>query len=697
MFVVAIAMILLPLTYLAMIVALAYGVYYHAVHHAGILGDSGGFQGRLFIYIAPIAAGVVSILFMIKPFFSGAEEEPTTMALHPEDEPLVFDFVERICKSMGAPIPYRIEVDCQNNASASFTGGWSGLLGGKLTLRIGLPFAAGMTLREFTGVLAHEFGHFTQGFAMRFSFIIRSVSGWFARVVYERDSWDEWIETQKESTGGWVFILLQICRFFIWLSRRILWALMMIGQVLSCFLLRQMEFNADKYEARMAGASVFERTVRKLIELSIASQAAEAILGRAWNEKRLSDNYPVLLASRIEEIITPDVRAAIDKSIRESKTHFLATHPADSDRIQNAQREATEGIFRLECPATAIFRDFNSVARAASVEFYRSALGDQFRLGHLVSTDEVMKHELSQRDAFDALNRYFAAPIFAGELFFPCSRPILPVTDAAEVSEQLREFRNRIAAELPRRREKFQKLSDHRARKREGEQFLMIASRGLKPAADLFSSPIADQEEALHILQIHDQVAPELLSEYSKHKADQASRIELAMSLLASQEFRQNDPGREELWAHVQRMLGALHNLSYKFDRITELHEAVIAQRNCFIGLNHDDTNEKLINEVLQKNDQLRQLLKDLDEVHLKGMDYAFSNDQMPVPLGRMMIEAGYATQNPGGIFRVAEATVDKLMGYYGRLVGEIALVAEKVEQAMEIEPLPSDPAIKNP
>ena len=39
--------------------------------------------------------------------------------------------------------------------------------------------------------MAHEFGHFTQGFGMRISYLVRSISWWFTRVVYQRDQWDE--------------------------------------------------------------------------------------------------------------------------------------------------------------------------------------------------------------------------------------------------------------------------------------------------------------------------------------------------------------------------------------------------------------------------------------------------------------------------------------------------------------------------
>jgi hypothetical protein len=45
-----------------------------------------------------------------------------------------------------------------------------------LVLTIGLPLVAGLSVREFGGVLAHEFGHFAQGGGMRLTALVRYVN-----------------------------------------------------------------------------------------------------------------------------------------------------------------------------------------------------------------------------------------------------------------------------------------------------------------------------------------------------------------------------------------------------------------------------------------------------------------------------------------------------------------------------------------
>ena len=149
-------------------------------------------------------------------------------------------------------------------------------------------------MRSFGGVLAHEFGHFAQGLGMRPPYIVRSVNGWFARVVYERDWWDVKLEEVAESWDGWISIILHIARFFVWLSRRILWRLTHVGHAINCFALRQMEYDADRYEVQFAGSETFAKTSHRLQMLGIDSSHALQLVQESWNERKLSRNLPQL-------------------------------------------------------------------------------------------------------------------------------------------------------------------------------------------------------------------------------------------------------------------------------------------------------------------------------------------------------------------------------------------------------------------
>ncbi len=314
---------------------------------------------RLILYLGPAVAGGILVFFMVKPFFAAKAKTPEPITLDPAKEPLLFAFVQKICGLVGAPVPCRIDVDCQVNASASLR---RGLWSKDLVLTLGLPLATGLDMRQFAGVLAHEFGHFAQGAGMRLTYIIRKISFWFARVVYERDAWDLKLEQSAESTDWRIGIVLHMARGCVWLSRRILWALMHVGNAISCFMLRQMEYDADSYEAKLAGSDAFESTASRLRVLNVATQTAYEDVRQSWASSRLPENLPLLIDHKASSL-PAEVQQKLSTSAASEKTGWFDTHPCDADRVRAARRLNEPGVFRLTDPASRLFSDFAELSK----------------------------------------------------------------------------------------------------------------------------------------------------------------------------------------------------------------------------------------------------------------------------------------------------------------------------------------------
>ena len=281
---VALVMVLLPIIYVGIIVLVAWGVYEHALHPRYQLG---GGTVALLGYLAPIIVGGVLVFFMIKPLFA---RRPKNYELHgvlPGEEPELFRLIYAVCDLVQAPRPARVLVDLQVNAFAGFRRGPPDLLRRRLTLSIGLPLVAGLSVRQFGGVLAHEFGHFSQGAAMSLTFIVRSVNAWFARVVYERDTWDDRLRSSAQRSDFRFGIILHLARAMVWVTRRILWLLMNVGHAVSCFMMRQMEFDADRLESQVAGSETFAETTRDFQLLNAAWQQTITQQTEAYATNRL--------------------------------------------------------------------------------------------------------------------------------------------------------------------------------------------------------------------------------------------------------------------------------------------------------------------------------------------------------------------------------------------------------------------------
>jgi Zn-dependent protease with chaperone function len=373
--VVALAMLLLPLIYLGVIAVAGTGVWWHLTRNLWLVQGSGSAaQWRLVAYVAPALAGTLATLFMVKPVFARRLRPRPPLALAPADHPQLFAFIEQICAHVRAPVPRIVQVDCQVNASASFAPHWSSLFRRDLVLTIGLPLVHALSVRELGGVLAHEFGHFAQGSGLRLTMLVRGINGWFSRVVYERDSWDRRLDDWSETGDGRVLVLLLPSRAAVWLSRLLLRGLMAVGHALSCFMMRQMEYDADSYEVKIAGTEAFGKTMRHLRDLNMAMFHSIHYMQSELSARRLPADLPLFLVTwhktrSIDAAMTEDAPA--EPAAR--KTSLFDTHPSDSERIDAARRASDRGILvGGHDSAVRLFNDFDALSRLATRHHYEA-------------------------------------------------------------------------------------------------------------------------------------------------------------------------------------------------------------------------------------------------------------------------------------------------------------------------------------
>ncbi|MAD80571.1 MAG: M48 family metalloprotease [Pirellulaceae bacterium] len=385
-------MLVLPIIYLCFIALIGAGVVYHFTHHTGMLTATRGRAAifMLIAYAAPAVIGAIAIVFMIKPLFARQSHVRSSRALTPSGEPLLFAFIARLAEAVGAPCPKRIEVDSAVNASAGFRRGWlSFLIGNDLTLTLGVPLIAGLSAQQLAGVVAHEFGHFSQGAGMRLSYVILSISHWFTRVVYERDEWDDWLENvvaEVDFRIGWMFLLAQ---GFVWLGRGLLWILMMTGHAVSGVLLRQMEFDADRHEARLAGSDLFESTSRRMVELGAANEKSMGDILGLIHQGVLGDNLPQLVMHNISRIPSK-TKSKLRKALASETTGLFDTHPSFASRVSNAQQENTPGVFRTDAPASSLLLHFDALCRNVTWDLYRDMFGVHIDPAQMQLMSEVL-------------------------------------------------------------------------------------------------------------------------------------------------------------------------------------------------------------------------------------------------------------------------------------------------------------------
>lgn len=684
----ALFMVLLPLIYVSLIGLAIFGVYWHLTHSYVMFEHVRG-RAAIFaflVYLAPLVIGAIMIFFMIKPLFAGRSDSGRTRSLTPRSDPLLFEFVERICATVRAPMPSRIDIDCQVNASAHFRRGWLSIASRDLVLTVGMPLAAGMTLQQFAGVLAHEFGHFSQGAGMRLTYVIRSVNFWFTRVVYERDSWDEWLETSTDDLDIRISWILYLARFFVWVTRGILWVLMLLGHLIAGFMLRQMEFDADRYEARVAGSETFEATCRRLMLLHVGWQGAQGDLSNFCQEGRLVDNLPRLILVNIDQF-PPELRQKLDLVITESKTGLFDDHPADSERIASAKAEQTPGVFHSNLPATVLFQDFDACAKNVSWDLYCDVLGPDIKPSSLHPIDSLLVRQEREKVSHEAQNRFFLGA-------FNILRPLrLPSTwlaepqDPAQVQGALTKAREYMQAGIEPYRQSLAVFDEADTRALEARQARAVFSASLWPKPGQFKTSFNSRGEAEHQRDRAYVEQSRLSAQMEPFEDAAGQRLYAALTLLHNHYVAGEIENAAELQREAQRLMAVVSLIITNTATLLELRNMNASLGLLLENIDGNEKNQTLIGEIL---DLMKRIHPPLVGVRSQcdRMVYPFDHADGQITVGRYVLPYPPNSEDLGAIYNGAGQLLTSLANLYHRSVGRLCEIAEIVEAERGFEPL---------
>ena len=252
---------------------------------------------------------------------------------------------------------------------------------------------------------------------MSLTFVVRSVNAWFARVVYERDAWDDRLRSGAERSDFRLGIILHLARAMVWVTRRILWLLMNVGHAVSCFMMRQMEFDADRFESQLAGSETFAETMRHFQLLNAAWQQTMAQQTEAYATNRLVNDLPRLSAMAAKRFATKAVQA--NRAVLPiAKTGWFDTHPSDYDRIQASKALGAVGMLHGDGDATKLFRDFRATAQALTKHFYEEECGIDLKDVTLHSLEEMSTETLAAAEEDELVEKWFGSVLNTHTLAF---------------------------------------------------------------------------------------------------------------------------------------------------------------------------------------------------------------------------------------------------------------------------------------
>lgn len=339
------AILLFALLYVALVIALGYLFYLSLIFDIGATGIY-----PLLIKLGAIAGAGMLLFFTIKFLFKLKNPEPANrIELTRRNHPQLWAFVEQVCRETGAPMPKAIYVDPDVNAYVAYTNIWLSLflpVGKELTIGLGLVNCLNMS--QFKGVIAHEFGHFSQR-SMRIGSYIASANTIIHDMIFTRDKWDELLEKWKTadfrlSIAAWVITPI------IGLIRQVLRLFYSFLNIMHASLTREMEFNADKVAVSVAGSEAIISALWRLDNrLEFWSGTLTNAYLAAQKGMHCSNLYEQQsMAQILEEAKRPTHHADLPADERGGRRYFTssensrvsmyASHPPNDQREANAKQ-----------------------------------------------------------------------------------------------------------------------------------------------------------------------------------------------------------------------------------------------------------------------------------------------------------------------------------------------------------------------
>jgi Zn-dependent protease with chaperone function len=362
----ALAIAVLIALYFAIIAATAYGMYWYAMR---FIPQALSIPGRLKVFVlalhaALICGGVLLVYSLLLPLLPSRKGRLPGQKLLPSDAPLLHSYVAKISQELGAPVPAEIRLTWDVNASAGYRGGLWGLSRGRLVLSLGAPLIAGMSTPELGGVIAHELGHFSQRGALFLGYFIKRFIEWCAKAYGgQKNLVEQFAEGDADD-----HVIAVLLRGVLWVVQSIgvliTWLMAMLGLLVTGFVSRQQEYDADRYAADLIGSDSFVTTLRRIHELGcgqgeIFQRGLSYLLTLATSPQGIEDFAAEIVAAA--DVIAERNPRQINEGLSQP-TGWLDSHPSPRDRMAVLRQRDAPGIFRVNIPAYKLYPRLNPYA-----------------------------------------------------------------------------------------------------------------------------------------------------------------------------------------------------------------------------------------------------------------------------------------------------------------------------------------------
>ncbi|MHB8902577.1 MAG: M48 family metallopeptidase [Thermoguttaceae bacterium] len=690
--VVACVMMAMVVAYLLLLAGAVGFIVWYVKFALDAFGSTGATESVVFlalVLLVPLVMVVLTLAALVRPLFDRLDRQERTRTLTRQSDPLLYAFVERIAAAIGAPTPSRIDVTTDVNASAGFRGGMFSASGSELVLTIGLSLVAGLNTRQFAGVLAHELGHFTQDSSIRLTSLVMRISSWFWRAA-DRGYWDAQFSRLARAADGRFLMVAVLMRLVMKVPQWIFRGLLMVAYLACGYMFRQHELDADRFETRVGGSDCFESTTRRLEVLQLAYQGAIGDLEYGHGEGRLGDNLPLLVLSNARQL-PEKVHRALKTHVDESQTGLFDSHPSPRARIENARQEQSAGIYRVELPAHLLFSNFLGLTRSATWDFYRGIFGPKFQQSEMHPTGDLLERIEQEEQAYKTVRRFYQGTFTARRPIRLRGSSVEAPADPAAAVAALKEARQAAMATVEAHRALVKKYNQADTRIVEATQARALYRVGRRVRNGDFSVAMRNIDEVNDVLRrAHAQINGSC-RDLVRYEEVFSVRLWSALQLMHVPRVAERMGNPRKLEEECHKLVDALGFLNTNAEDMLHLRNSHMALYALFTQFRGHFRDKHLINEIVSETKDVYQRLVRLRQ-SLATMVYPFDHAKGRITMADYALPQMPDHENPIEIYDATRQFGSAMTAFYPRLAGRLAMMAEKVESLLGLEPLPEPP-----
>lgn len=327
--------------------------------------------------------------------------------LDPADHTDLFYLIQALSRHMSVPMPSEIRMSNKVNASVRLREGIKGIKQGELVLTLGCSLISGMNTRQLVGIIAHEFGHYSQRNEMVVYSLINTINIWLHEKAYANDGLvlllKQWRAKYNEGYLLWPIFIVSAGT---WLSQQCFKKLYHASLYCSQYMRREMAFKADHQECKIVGSDYFSTLSIRMHQLHFAESKVYAMNKHFWNEGVLLKNIPQAIKTTMNNLNKHE-QEVVQQSIDTQKDHSWDLHLADNQRIEYAQTLNESGIFDVEIEASALFNNYEKLCLDQTLATYQSNAIPTVN-AKLIDNDKlfILKKEDEQSDKLVRISQF---------------------------------------------------------------------------------------------------------------------------------------------------------------------------------------------------------------------------------------------------------------------------------------------------